>query len=763
VRKPGVRISRLLPYTIQGRILLLLLVVMVPIGLLQAGVYYRSFQAQHGAELQSNLEVARSIATTFDAYRQDVLHQELAIGMAFTSAQRVSPEEGQRYLLANAQAYPTVGEFSWISPQGRVLTSSQPEVVGQDVSEQPYYRQVAAGQEWALTDLLIDPVTGQPAFFIVRAFRAADGRLSGLVVASVEPQRLGEVLPTVRIGQGSFTIVDRSGRLVYRAPEITFTWEQRNLADDPMIRRALAGEETAGTFVSGSYRVKRVGAITPIRSVGWVARADRPAAEVEAGVLQSLGGSFALFLLVAVGAFSLAVIVGRAITLPVRRVRDYAASLAAGETAHVPEIRSPREARELALTLGEMAEQLRVREEALRAEVKALDQANLALSESENRYSQSEVFLRGIYEGVQALLFIVNVSRDGDFYYGGVNPAYTRATGLRPEDIVDKRPGEVPGLSREGAHTLRVNCLRCVAANDVIHYEERTALNGEADWWSIQLAPLCDGEGRVYRIIGSSLKITERVRVQEKLQVEVAENQRLIEALGQQVAALDGANVALQRAQRRLLTEREEERKALSRELHGEVIQELLSLKYQVQGLAGDPAHRTDGLTDIHDNICELIDAVRHICSDLRPPTIDSLGLCVAIQSYTYDWSARADVAVHLDLDPQLGRLPEAMELLIFRILQEALSNVRNHAHASAVDVGLRHTSPDTLLVSIADNGCGMRADFDLAALAAAGHYGLLGICERAELMGGCMQLQTQPGGGVLLQVEIPRPKVEGG
>ncbi|MCB0181629.1 MAG: histidine kinase, partial [Anaerolineae bacterium] len=99
-------------------------------------------------------------------------------------------------------------------------------------------------------------------------------------------------------------------------------------------------------------------------------------------------------------------------------------------------------------------------------------------------------------------------------------------------------------------------------------------------------------------------------------------------------------------------------------------------------------------------------------------------------------------------------------ELSIFRIVQEGLSNIRKHAHASAVEIRLKHTSPRTLLISVTDNGRGLKDNFDLSALAAEEHYGLLGISERVALLGGRLRLQNQPGGGLLLQVEIPHPRV---
>jgi signal transduction histidine kinase len=261
----------------------------------------------------------------------------------------------------------------------------------------------------------------------------------------------------------------------------------------------------------------------------------------------------------------------------------------------------------------------------------------------------------------------------------------------------------------------------------------------------------------------------EQLRDQEQhLQRDLAAqgtlNRQLVDRLAEQVAALDQANASLQDAQRRLLTEREEERKHLSRELHDQVIQDLLSINYQLEEMSSwaevsDTV--SDEVSDVRTSIRALVAELRHICGNLRPPTIDSLGLGAAIQSFTRDWSERTGVVVMLDIDPGLVRLPEAIELSIFRIMQEGLSNVRKHAHASAVQVSLKHTTPRTLMLSIVDNGRGIATGSDLATLANQGHFGLLGISERVALLGGRLSLQNQTGGGLRLQVEIPHPKVE--
>lgn len=240
-------------------------------------------------------------------------------------------------------------------------------------------------------------------------------------------------------------------------------------------------------------------------------------------------------------------------------------------------------------------------------------------------------------------------------------------------------------------------------------------------------------------------------------------NQQLVDRLAEQVEALDQANLALQAAQRRLLTEREQERKHLARELHDQVIQDLLSVNYQLEEIEsnGDESPAlVNELADVRISIRQMVDDLRRICGNLRPPTIDSLGLGAALQSYTHDWSERNTVAVLLDLDPKLGRLPEAIELSIFRIVQEGLSNIRKHAQANTVEIRLKHTSPRALLISVSDNGQGLKNNFDLSTLAAQEHYGLLGISERVALLGGRLRLQNQPGGGLILQVEIPHPRV---
>lgn len=248
--------------------------------------------------------------------------------------------------------------------------------------------------------------------------------------------------------------------------------------------------------------------------------------------------------------------------------------------------------------------------------------------------------------------------------------------------------------------------------------------------------------------------------LRESLEAQDSLNQQLLRRLRDQVEALDQLNLALQATHRRLLTEREQERKHLARELHDQVIQDLLSFNYRLEEVESD----SDGdrqrreLTAIRSGIRRVVGDLRQLCSDLRPPTIDSHGLTAAIRSHAEEWAEKSGVALSLEIDPRLGRLPEPIELSVFRIVQEGLNNIRKHAAARQVQLCLKRTATASLLVRLADDGTGLGTPLDLAALSASKHFGLLGISERVALLGGTLQIESPPGGGVVLQVEIPSP-----
>jgi len=250
-------------------------------------------------------------------------------------------------------------------------------------------------------------------------------------------------------------------------------------------------------------------------------------------------------------------------------------------------------------------------------------------------------------------------------------------------------------------------------------------------------------------------------QLQDNLAVQDSLNRELVARLQDQMIALDQLNRALQEANQRLVVEREAERKALARELHDQVIQDLLSFNYQLEEIesALPEGAPQDELQSIRQGIRDVVAMLRQICSDLRPPTLDSHGLLSALRSLVSQWSEQTGIPVELKLDQTLERWPETIELSVFRIVQEGLNNVRKHAQATRVELELRRTPAAGLMLRLADNGRGMSAPPDLIRLSEQKHFGLINISERVSLLRGTMSIgPLSPLGGLELRIEIPNP-----
>lgn len=253
-----------------------------------------------------------------------------------------------------------------------------------------------------------------------------------------------------------------------------------------------------------------------------------------------------------------------------------------------------------------------------------------------------------------------------------------------------------------------------------------------------------------------------QVLLERELVSKDSVNTKLLQQLNKQVLALDKANQALQDAQRRLISSREDERKVIARELHDKTVQDLLRLNYQLERIEEtemESAIVSKQVNAIRSEVRRLVVEIREMCTDLRPPSIDYLGLGSAITSYVQDWEERTQVKVKLKLAENLVRLPEEIELSIFRIIQESLFNTEKHAKAHNVEIELKHPNPRSLSITITDDGVGLPENFDLSTLSAQKHYGLLGITERVTLLGGHLKIHNQASGGALIQIEIPHPR----
>jgi signal transduction histidine kinase len=201
-----------------------------------------------------------------------------------------------------------------------------------------------------------------------------------------------------------------------------------------------------------------------------------------------------------------------------------------------------------------------------------------------------------------------------------------------------------------------------------------------------------------------------------------------------------------------LLTAREEERSRLARNLHDELGALLTSAKLDAarikSRLAGTAPEALERLAHLVTTLNSGIAMGRRIIEDLRPSALSNLGLVATLEILAGDFAQSAAVAVHCDLAPV--PLNEAVELVVYRFVQEALTNIGKHARAREVWLVLNHCD-GAVHVSVRDDGLG----FERSALHGS-TYGLLGMRFRIEAAGGRMSLQSAPGQGTLIDVVLP-------
>lgn len=218
---------------------------------------------------------------------------------------------------------------------------------------------------------------------------------------------------------------------------------------------------------------------------------------------------------------------------------------------------------------------------------------------------------------------------------------------------------------------------------------------------------------------------------------------------------------ALSHYARQVTNAQEEERTRIARDLHDGVVQDLAGL-VRVIDLAGVDARRGGSvgpraLEEMRAVASETLAELRRVTRDLRPTTLDRLGLLAALRSLAAETSERS--ALTVDVQVGEGRpLPPEQELCIYRIVQEALSNVEKHAAAASASVHIRSTDC-AVRVDVCDDGMGYAPPEDTAELARRGCFGVLGMTERAALVGGRLEIARRRTGGtrVTLDVSIPR------
>ena len=256
--------------------------------------------------------------------------------------------------------------------------------------------------------------------------------------------------------------------------------------------------------------------------------------------------------------------------------------------------------------------------------------------------------------------------------------------------------------------------------------------------------------------------ITHLQQKARALESEVAERKQVEEALRHSKAELESQveqrTFALRQLTSRLLSLQDTERRRIARELHDSLGQYLIGLKLNVDLLRQSPG-REQLWAEADQLMLQCISEVRTLSYLLHPPTMDAAGFASAARWYVEGFGQRSGLDVTLDVPSDLGRLPDAIELALFRVLQETLTNVHRHSGASTAHV-LILDDAEQVVLEVKDNGHGI-PDEVLTHFHTTGSgmgVGLAGIRERARELGGKLKLESD-GNGTVVRITIPIPQ----
>jgi len=267
---------------------------------------------------------------------------------------------------------------------------------------------------------------------------------------------------------------------------------------------------------------------------------------------------------------------------------------------------------------------------------------------------------------------------------------------------------------------------------------------------------------RTVELAASNLELEQEIATRKAVEAALKKSERHYSVLLEQS---DRLQEQLRQLSRQILSAQEEERKRISRELHDVIAQTLTGINIRLATLKKAASVNTRGLeaniARTQKLVEKSVDIVHRFARELRPAVLDDLGLIPALHSFVKTFSARTHLSVHLAAFAGVEELDIAKRTVLFRVAQEALTNVARHAKARRVEVNITKLAAGVAM-HVKDDGKSFAVERVLRGKGSK-RLGLLGMRERVEMVGGTFGVESAPGKGTTIQVAVPFAKVRAG
>ncbi|HEX8331448.1 MAG TPA: PAS domain S-box protein [Segetibacter sp.] len=344
---------------------------------------------------------------------------------------------------------------------------------------------------------------------------------------------------------------------------------------------------------------------------------------------------------------------------------------------------------------------------------------------------ENEQQLSLIFDSTKDAMWLLNVEDQNNYRVETYNKAYETITGIEKQKAVGMLVQDV--LPPENFDKIRSKYKQVIETGAVLTYYMTMSFPTGEVTAEVTLTPIKDHKGKVVRVLGTGVDVSQQQKARKEL-IKM--------------------NLELRQLASHLQNVREEERTHIAREIHDELGQQLTGLKMDLAWLKKKISCDEDGVAVRINSALQLVDGtintVRKIASELRPSIIDDLGITEALDWHCQEFTKRTAINVQFVASVNEMKLPGEIPIAVFRIVQEALTNVARHSNATEVICTLKEINNE-LLLSVFDNGKGFSLTHQERKT-----LGLLGMRERVAILNGEYTIRSEPGEGTTISVKIP-------
>jgi PAS domain S-box-containing protein len=405
-----------------------------------------------------------------------------------------------------------------------------------------------------------------------------------------------------------------------------------------------------------------------------------------------------------------------------------------------------------------------LREVEYRAVANILPGLHLSVLRDISRRKQAEEAIRKSNQRLQEVLSSITdayIALDWEWRFIELNPVAEELIFGRSADYLTGKNiwTEYP---QEIASNFYQQCRVAVETGRTAQFETKSWVANR--WFIVHLYPRED-RLEIYMRDITKPKVAEEAlldlnaELDERVQARTKELEVLNQVLQLEIKEREQIEAELAELQRHLMDRVEAEQMSLARELHDGPMQDLLAISYRIAKLQENHPEMSQILDGLKDDILRTNQALRNVSQDLRPASLVGFGLEAAIREYADRYhETNPELQIQLKIGAINDELAGAVNLALFRIYQVAINNILRHAEASRAEVRLA-LNGDQVILEIEDDGRGFEVPERWIELARKGHLGLVGAKERADAVGGQLEVVSQPGKGTVIRVVAPVEK----